>query len=247
MYKVLIPLHIFVPREETTAPLHFVRATYLRKLIAAGLRPTFVSTLMPQEMRESAYQEADGLFITGGHDFHPHLYNAKPHPKTVVGKLELDELELQIIQKAISDKLPCLTICRGCQVLGIATGGSLFQHIPDVYPDEPHAEGPTQEKGYSNIALRPHHEVIIDKDSKAFTVLGRERVNVPSSHHQAINKLGAGFTSSGHSPAGVIEVIEHVDPDYFCFGIQGHPEVLQKSDFEPFYKAFADAIALNNQ
>ncbi len=224
---------------DTIAPLHFARETYIKKLLAYGLEPVFVSPLFPKALVDRAYADANGVLCMGGTDIDPRNYGAEAHPSTEAGEPLRDELELYIAKKAIADKKPFLGICRGCQVLAVAAGGSLEQHVPDVAPNEAHGVG---EGGtYDTIRTQERHGTRIAHGSKAFKLLGAA-VPMPSGHHQAVKDPGDEMLVTGVSPAGIVEIIEHRDPSYFCFGIQGHPEV-EAGPLEPVFKAFAEACA----
>jgi putative glutamine amidotransferase len=221
--------------------LEGTRPTYPGKVIKYDIIPLFVSYLMTKKMLDELYNEADGLYLTGGDDWNPELYGEKRHPQTEAGEPQREKIELYLLNKALKDHKPILAICRGAQGLVVATGGKLIQHLPDEFPQENHRLSEKMTYGaFSKTKLR--HPVIIKKGTKTYKLLQKETVMVNSLHHQAPRILGKDFVVSGTSPQGVIEVFEHKDPAYFCIGIQSHPEIEEPSFFEPLFEAFAKAV-----
>jgi putative glutamine amidotransferase len=189
-----------------------------------------------------AVAQIDGLLLTGGGDVAPARYGEAPHPSVVDVDLVRDEFEIALIAEARKRKLPIFAICRGVQVLNVASGGTLVQDIP------------TQVKGAleHKLAVPPHesyalaHEVWLDKDTLLARLM-RERLSdadscdVNSRHHQAIKQLATGFEVSATAPDGVIEAIE--DPSSrFCLGVQWHPENFWRTgEFRPLFEGFVEA------
>jgi putative glutamine amidotransferase len=243
--KILIPLAIIREPANSPVPLHFVRETYLNKLATHGMIPVFVSAVMPQEDIDRIYAEANGVLCTGGADINPSIYGATPHAKTDPGDIRRDNLELAIIRRAIADKKPFLGICRGAQMLNVATGGTLMQHLPDVYPTENHDDSDSYE---GMLSPNNGHALVIKPGTKAAKIIGKTETRVSSGHHQAAEKIGKDLVVSATSPAGVIELLEHTDPNYFCFGLQSHPECCapteeKRGDLEGFFTELAKAAA----
>ncbi len=182
-------------------------------------------------------ENCSGVFLMGGDDFDSVWFGEKLHPKAVLDSHERDEMELGILKTVFEKKIPLLGICRGMQGMAICRGGSLIQHVPDIC-DEDHGEGIL-----TNCVVDSYHEIIIKKGTELFEFVGREKILVNSFHHQSINEIGEGLVVSGISPKGIIEVIESSDPDYFCFGIQSHPERLGNSELEIIFQKFAEAVS----
>jgi putative glutamine amidotransferase len=233
MKKVLIPLAYKSFVENDIAPLHFIRETYLNKFKRFSIMPLFASTTMTEEMLNELYKLSDYVFFTGGSDFDPTLYTRDINPKSKPLEPNRDKLELKILSWVLRDKKPFIGICRGCQALNIACGGTLIQDLPEMGFGDGHniKEG----ENYNHL-LSTLHNVNIDTDSKAFEVLNSKQITVTSGHHQAIDILGKGLRVSGRSLDGVVEIIEIVDSGHFCFGIQGHPEAFEDSIFDRFWE-----------
>ncbi len=242
--KVLVPLAVMSVPENSIAPFHLVRTSYIRKLVKYGLIPIFVSTEMARNMIDSLYEECRGVLFMGGSDIDPALYDEAAHEKTKAIEKDRDRLEQYILKKVFADRKPFLGICKGCQALAIASGGTLYQHIPDVFPEE-HALG--EEQSYNDLLTNHKHDVYLKPNSHIQALMQTEQLMVNTAHHQSIASLGPEFLVSGTSKAGVVEVIEHIDKNYFCFGIQAHPEAEEESFFETIFSSFAHEVSIKHE
>jgi putative glutamine amidotransferase len=187
---------------------------------------------------------ADGLLLPGGDDVLPALYGEAAHAAFSAAETGRDDYELELARRALEANLPLLAICRGAQVLNVACGGSLVQHIPD------------QVGTLVNHALRdpPHaiaHDVWVASGSLLETLM-RERLEgdtcpVNSRHHQAPSALGKGLIASATAPDGVIEAIE--DPSKrFCLGVQWHPENFYRTgEFRALFEGLVNAASGNTR
>ena len=173
-----------------------------------------------------------GVVLSGGEDLDPAIYGQEQHPKTEPPSPQRDEYELALCRAAIEASIPVLGICRGCQVLNVALGGDLVQHVDD------HSFNTPRRKDYI-------HEVTIDPNSRLSQILGgKTNMVVNSIHHQAVGgRLGKNLRAVAKSPEGVIEAVE-LEGDGFVVGVQWHPEelvdikdALNLAIFESFIKA----------
>lgn len=238
MKKILVPLAVMKQSPDTIAPIHFARATYIEKIVKYNLTPVFVSHMMSKTMIDGLYRECSGALFMGGGDFDPAHYGLVKHKETSVTEPARDELEIYLLKKILQDKMPFLGICRGMQALVIASGGTLHQHIPDIVKEEKH-----NVKSYDEL-VQLQHSVFIDKQSRLFEIVQKDQVMVNSGHHQSPNDVGKDLIVSGRSPGGIIESVEHKDRDYFCIGVQSHPEVVTDSFFEKVFECFSSICAL---
>ncbi len=238
---VLIPLRLGQVHERW-GRREFMRTHYLELLARHGLTPRLMSASFPREIREELLAEARGLLLPGGRDLDPARYGQPRDPRTVLGEEEEDELDLSLARWALARKLPMLCICRGCQVLAAAAGGSLHQHVPAVpaFGGESHGRGNPFDDGSLPSGLEL--EIEIDPRSRAGLILKRPTARVVCEHHQAVADPGQGMRVAARSRAGVIELFEAVDPDHFCLGIQSHLEADPGGDLEPLAAAFAAAV-----
>lgn len=242
--KILVPLAISrkEPGSSSRAysPLHFARESYLGRLVSHGMVPLIVSSVMSESGIDQLYELANGVLFMGGEDVDASRYAEVNHPANEPDP-ERDRLEFYIMRKVLQQRLPFLGICRGAQVLAVASGGSLVQHVPDLGLTERHGNG----VDVSEHAKDPTHEVLIEPGSKSHILLGIESATVNSSHHQSVKSLGKDMRVAARSPQGVVEIIEHSDPSFFCFGVQCHPERMESHPFDKFFDALKRA-ALNS-
>lgn len=162
----------------------------------------------------------DGLILAGGADVDPASYGAASHERTGATRPERDRFELGLAHRAIERGIPVLGICRGAQMLNVACGGTLHQHLPEIVGDDHHLETP---------GTFSEHEVELEQGSLAARAAGATRIHVKSHHHQGVGDLGEGLAASGHAlPDGIVEAVESGDRD-FVLGVLWHPEVDQRS------------------
>lgn len=241
MKKVLLVTSIRPVPGYSKTKASFVMNTYQNKLINLGLLPLLVTPVMTKKMVDDLYKEADGVYLTGGGDINPKLYKAKTASETKITEPERDEIELYIAKKMLKDKKPFFGICRGMQILNIAAGGTLNQHLPNFYRSEKHHIDIDKGKIYEDIDTN-RHEIKIDETSRAFKIMKRKTVTVNSAHHQGIKKLGKNLRIAGVSPAGVIEIVESKNPEHFCFAVQCHAEIGRNDDMDKLFLEFKKAV-----
>ena len=198
----------------------------------------------PSSSVEAALTGVDGLLLTGGGDVEPSRYGESPHPSVTDVEPARDEFEIALVAAARRRDLPLFAICRGAQVLNIATGGTLVQDIPSQIPGAlNHSLVVPLHQSY-DLA----HEVWVEKDSLLAKLMGDRLVGsdtceVNSRHHQAVKAVAPGFRVSATAPDGVIEAIE--DPvARFCLGVEWHPENFWRTgEFRPLFEGFVEAAA----
>lgn len=200
---------------------------YVDKLTAAGALPVVLPPIAEIASRIDVF---DGLVLAGGGDIDPARYGAVAHPATESIRPDRDETELRLTMAALERGVPLLGICRGMQVLNVARGGTLYQHVPDVVGHEEHS-------GYTGAF--GHHEVRIEPGSQIAKVLDSERLTVPTHHHQSVDKLGSGMVASAWSDDGLAEAVEFEDHP-FVVAVQWHPEA---GDDLSLFDALVEAAA----
>ena len=184
-----------------------------------------------------AVKSVDGILLPGGGDVVPSLYGESAHPAFDGAEEGRDAYELELARRASEADVPLLAICRGIQVLNVARGGTLVQHIPD----DPQALNHTLREPPFAIA----HDVWIAEGSLLDRLM-RERLDsdtcaVNSRHHQAVKAVGSGLVVSATAPDGIVEAIE--DPSRrFCLAVQWHPENFYRTgEFSALFEAFVRA------
>ena len=188
-----------------------VPADYVRAVERAGGRALLVPP--SHDGVEETLESLDGLIFSGGSDLDPELYGQEAHAETSDVVRNRDTAELALLEAALERDMPVLAICRGSQVLNVARGGDLVQHLPDVVGDEKHKHTP---------GTFADHDVAVEDGSRLSSVLG-ERAPVKSHHHQGFGKVGEGLRVVAHAEDGTIEAVE--DPTRrFVLGVLWHPE-----------------------
>jgi putative glutamine amidotransferase len=190
---------------------------YLRALEDAGAIPLVVPPLSPA-LADALLDRVDGLCLSGGPDLDPRAYGERRHARTGPVESALDEFEFALAAAADARGLPILAICRGMQVLNVARGGSLHQHLPDV-------TGTSVNHRQSEAGSHVTHWVSLERSSRVSGILRRKRVKVNSFHHQGVARLGDGLTITGRASDGTVESIEAADRG-FLVGVQWHAECL---------------------
>jgi gamma-glutamyl-gamma-aminobutyrate hydrolase PuuD len=202
---------------------------YVEALLAEGIEPVLISPGDPVP------EEFQGLLLMGGSDVNPALYGEARNSSTESSDDARDALELTLIRKTLDRDLPLLAICRGLQILNVAHGGSLIQHLATA---DRHRIRP------ANRGL-PAHPVEIDSGTRLACIIGEPlHLEVNSRHHQAIARLGDGLRVSAHDPQdGTIEAVERPDKR-FVIGVQWHPENMSPSDPREarLFQAFSSAL-----
>lgn len=178
-----------------------------------------------------------GLVLTGGaFDIDPALYGDSTVHSTVMVKQARTRFELEAAKMALAMGKPVLGICGGMQLLNVALGGTLVQHIPDEVRGALAHEQP-------NPRTEPGHSVNLEKGTRLAGIAGKKMLEVNSAHHQAVKALGRDLRVSGVAPDGVIEAIEHVSHP-FCLGVQWHPEYLVSTADGEIFRAFVESCRL---
>ncbi len=190
---------------------------YVEALEAAGAQVVLIPYLPIDELR-SLYRSLQGLLLPGGDDVHPSEYGEEAHPALGEVDRELDRVELALAHWSLSEEKPVLGICRGCQVLNVAAGGSLWQDLPSQRPDAiPHRRRDLPRHD-------PVHLVEVKPGSRLHGIIGVEQLGTNSRHHQAVKDIASGLVKVAWSQQdGVVEGIEH--PGHpFAVAVQWHPE-----------------------
>ncbi len=233
MKRVLVPMATSGQGTDAEA---FVRETYLQKLFEHDMFPVLLPPTVTTAWIRQIMLSVQGLLLIGGVDVDPALYGAERHNKTDKGSTDRDSVELALVREFVRDGRPILAICRGAQVLNVALGGTLIQHLPDVSEVSHRAENSTI---YSYLA-KHCHKVVLEPGSKVGTILGTTEILLNSIHHQAVASPGTGIRVVGRSEDGIAEFIEHCDHP-FCVGTQGHPEAMTGVT-DRLWEAFAKAL-----
>jgi len=194
-----------------TLPAALLPLAYVRSVEQAGGRALVVPP--SEDGAEETLDRLDGVVFSGGSDLDPELYGAEAHPETSGIRQERDRAELALLTAALARDMPVLAICRGSQVLNVALGGDLEQHVPERVGHDGHklVTGTFSE-----------HEVEAVPGTCLAPIVGGRRA-VKSHHHQGYGRLGDGLRVAAHADDGTVEAIE--DPSRrFTVGVLWHPE-----------------------
>lgn len=191
-------------------PAVLLPASYADAVAAAGGEPVLLPT---GALTADVVRRLDGLVLAGGADVEPSRYGQPPGPHTTVIRPDRDASELTGLTAALEDDLPVLAICRGMQLLNVALGGDLVQHLPDLPQAETHDPGP---------GLFEPREVRIAAGTALHGLLGDSAL-AACHHHQALGRLAPGLTATAWAADGTVEAVEATDRA-FCLAVQWHPE-----------------------
>ncbi|MFT4048787.1 MAG: gamma-glutamyl-gamma-aminobutyrate hydrolase family protein [Solirubrobacterales bacterium] len=233
--EIRVPEHLkAIPKGEPPHREICLGIPYLNSVQQVGGVPLIIAP-MHRETIDTVLDAIDGLVLSGGPDIDPSAYGQPPHEQLGPTELATDNFELALARKADARGVPILAICRGMQVLNVARGGTLHQHIPDVFGDDALAHRQTE------LGHHPSHAVEVETDTLLARTLGQPHAEVNSFHHQSVEKLGTGLRVNARSDEGIVEGIEALDRDY-VLGVQWHAESLTNRDeHEALFAGLADA------
>lgn len=168
----------------------------------------------PDDAAAAVLEGLDGLILTGGLDVDPALYGAERHPLTDPARPDRDAWELALFRGAEERRMPVLAICRGLQLVNVARGGTLHQHLPEALGTERFRIG----GGVFAV-----NEVAVDEGTRLAALVGAGTLDVHSYHHQGIDRLGEGLVATARTDDGLVQAFESDDGGYLV-GVQWHPE-----------------------
>jgi putative glutamine amidotransferase len=212
LVRIGITAHMEMVGSDSDASLHYVvSAPYVKAVRKAGALPVLLPVVDPDDA-VAMLDIVDALVLTGGCDVDPANYNADADPQLGPTDPLRDAADLAITRAAVRSNVPTLATCRGIQVLNVAMGGTLVQHV--------------DEHMRVDLYNQDVHGVDIDPKSRLATILGTEALGVNSLHHQVIDRLGDGVRAVARNDDGQIEAIE-IESAPAVLGVQWHPELLR--------------------
>ncbi len=194
-------------------PLSYVEAVQRAGGIAVILPPDELLAAEPDQLLALV----DGLMLAGGADIDPASYGQEPHAETIDTVPERDAFEIALTRAAIARDMPVLGICRGMQLINVACGGTLIQHLPEHVGHEEHRRVVGSFEGAD-------HDVVLAEGSLAAHAAGEVAHATKSHHHQGIDRVGAGLLISGYSTLDELPEAIELDDRRFVLGVQWHPE-----------------------
>jgi putative glutamine amidotransferase len=208
--------HRLVPQGEPPRSELALGERYLEAVRMAGALPVILAPVRTSAV-DALLDRLDALCLSGGPDLAPAHYGAPEHPELGPTEPELDRFELALARRAMARRIPVLAICRGMQVMNVARGGTLHQHLPELDLGIEHrltAPGETAT-----------HEVELVPGSRLAELAGGTRLPVNSFHHQGLDALGRGVRAVGRAADGTVEAVQ-VESAGFALGVQWHAELL---------------------
>jgi putative glutamine amidotransferase len=233
MPKPLIGLTTtFTPRR-SHPPIDGTNRPYAEAVRRAGGVPILIPNDLTEDDQDLLLSRVDGILFTGGFDLDPACYGHPDHPMSVRIDHDRDRLEIHLVRSMAQSGQPFLGICRGLQVINVALGGSLYEHLPDQLPGNVHAENHDKPRNF--LA----HTVSVVPDSRLSHVLVDHQARVNSLHHQGVRQVAPGLQVTATAPDGLVEGFE-LPGLPFAVAVQWHPEELQ--DDERMRRLFAAFI-----
>ena len=212
-----------------------LQQAYAHAILQAGGVPVLIPSLIAEDGWDALYSRLDGILFSGGGDIALDHFAGDPHPRIADVESERDSVELKMIHAAATDGKPFLGICRGCQLLNVSLGGTLYTHLADQFPNSLDHSYP------GNLRHTLVHEVKIEESTRVAEVLGEPIVKVNSHHHQGLKDIAPALRVAGHSPDGLVEAVELLNHP-FGLAVQWHPEWLTDQEVtRNLFRKFVEA------
>ena len=215
MARPLVGITTYAPEEVSwgpwTVPAALIPMNYVVAVEQAGGRALLVPP--SEDGVEETLDALDALLLSGGEDIAPESYGAEAHAETIGVTPARDRAEMALLGRALERDMPVLAVCRGSQVLNVARGGDLVQHLPELLGHENHKHTP---------GVFADHDVTVSDESRLGGLLG-DRAAVKSHHHQGYGRIGDGLRPSAWAEDGTVEALE-LPAARFAVGVLWHPE-----------------------
>lgn len=224
----------FVPMGKTTTAHARLNLGYVDAILAAGGLPVIMPPFAKEAELNALLDRLDGVVLSGGPDMDPKKQGLASHPAVQPMPERREENDRLLVAQVVARQMPVLAIGLGMQQLNVLCGGSLYLHLPEDQPRAMPHKDPTGS---------PHrHAVLLEPNTRLDEIYGGGEIRVNSAHHQSVRQVGAKLRVCALAPDGVIEAVEAVDPNWFCIGVQWHPEsetasALDMQLFECFIQA----------
>ena len=243
MSKPVIGVTTYHEMNEQRRWRYVTNQTYIDAILGAGGIPVLIPLNVVQSddksLLRTLYERVDGILIPGGGDIHPEFYSQYITPNDIRVDRNRDMVEITLAQWAYEDDQPLLGICRGQQVINVALGGTLIHDIPSEQPSEL-LHDHDDHIPPSHLA----HVVGLDSESRLGQILGVNKIEVNSLHHQAVADIAPPLKVNAYADDGIIEGVEIPDA-YFYIGVQWHPEWITSTvpAMKNLFQSFVDACA----
>ena len=226
-----------LPQNSSGHPLTGLNEAYWRAVAEAGGAPVVIPPNLGADAAEALVAALDGILFSGGGDVEPWRYHSAERANLIEVNRARDELELSLVQLLVTSRKPFLGICRGCQVLNVALGGTLYEDL-DTYP----ASGVRHNVPGKESAI-PAHDVALEADASLARIMERQSFGVNSHHHQGLRDIPSALRISARAPDGLVEAVE-VREHPFALAVQWHPEWLTHDEWtRKLFSAFVTAAS----
>jgi putative glutamine amidotransferase len=240
MQKPMIGITTSRIPNQSRLPSFGTNLPYLESITAAGGLPVLVPLNLSNEDLDLLLQRLDGILFTGGYDIDPRLYGSRSHPKVEGVDTGRDRVEVRLVRELLHSGKPFFGICRGCQLINVVLGGTLYADLPDQF------HGDIQHDNHAHPRNFLAHNVKIQNGSRLESILTANPVGVNSLHHQGVNRLAHELKISAISSDGLVEAFELLHHP-FGLAVQWHPEELQEHEpMQALFKAFVQSCLLAN-
>ncbi len=209
---------------------HTIEHTYTDSVLRAGGIPVLLPPV-PSPDVAALLDRIDGLVLSGGGDVEPERYGGTRNDAMYGMDFDRDEFEIELVREAAARRFPVLAICRGLQVVNVALGGTLIGDIPTEIGSADHTV-------IGHLVFNGHQHVTLDPSCRVAAIVGATELEVNSIHHQAVREVAPGFSAVAWSDDGVIEAIEHEDPEWPLTAVQWHPEYLGHAEDKASWALF---------
>jgi putative glutamine amidotransferase len=208
---------------------------YIHAVMQAGGVPVLIPSMLYADGWDALYARLDGILFSGGGDIAIEHFAGTPHPRVYDVEPERDAIELNLIKASVADGKPFLGICRGCQLVNVGLGGTLYTHLPDQLP------GALDHAYPGHLRTTLVHQVKLEEGTLIAEIFGEPIIRVNSLHHQGVKDLAPSLRVAGYAPDGLIEALEL--PDHpFGVAVQWHPEWLtDQACTRNLFKKFVEA------
>jgi putative glutamine amidotransferase len=224
----------YVAAGKQTSPHVRLHVGYLDAIVAAGGLPVVVPPFAKDLEIDAYLDRLDGFLLTGGPDLDPRRCGLPWHGAVQPMAVRRDDSDRVLVRRLIERQMPILAVGVGAQQLNVAFGGTLYLHLPEDLPRAMPHKDPT---GQAH-----RHLVLLEPGTRLEEIYGGSEVRVNSSHHMAVRQAGTGLRVCATAPDGVIEAVESTDPQWFCVGVQWHPESETASALDlQLFESFAAA------
>jgi len=229
MPKPLIGLTTSRLLKKTSRPAFGTNELYAKAISISGGLPVLIPLTLSNDDLGALLMRLNGILFTGGYDIDPRLYGNQPHPKVVGVDEDRDRVEVFLVREVIRSSKPFLGICRGLQVINVAMGGSLYEHLPDQLPFSITHDNHHRARDF--LA----HGVSVKPDNRLSQIISSNQIQVNSLHHQGVRRIAPDLFPTAHASDGLIEAFE-MPGHPFGLAVQWHPEELL--EYEVMRKLF---------